>query len=175
MKDEKLAMISRMNGLVAAGAVLVIGDGGALAQGNLAEVQLPEPGYYEQKVTVVELTVPGAPEDAIAKMRQMIEEQSSQSACETTQDDFLDFRHLGGLEQDCTVERLETTPDSFSMILFCAHPAGRSSTMSITGKTRSDSMDTDVFIYSGAPGNAEARSMTMQMKVGSQRIGDCEG
>jgi len=36
-------------------------------------------------------------------------------------------------------------------------------------------MDTDVFIYSGAPGNAEARSMTMQMKVGSQRIGDCEG
>ena len=136
------------------------------------------PGEYRTTATLLEFEIAGVPEAQAESVRSMLADSMEQPATYCLTQEEAD-RGPGEMlqkmaESDCTVTRLDTTPDSISGEMQCSGEGGLNGSVTVDGTMRGET-STMVFetIHSvpGIPGEG-AR---LKMQVESRRIGECAG
>jgi hypothetical protein len=136
--------------------------------------QMVEPGLWESKVTIQEMTIPGMPAQYADKMKQSIAEHQQQTSkrCLTPaevkkpKEDF-----FTGQDKSCKYRHFTMGGGKIDIQMVCSEEASTQTTnMSGSYTPTSYSMD----MSSNASGS-EQQGMTMKMHVDSKRVGECTG
>lgn len=147
----------------------------AVRQSGLeSSAAMVEPGLWQSKVTVQEMTIPGLPPQFAAKMKESMAEHQQQASkhCLTQKDarkpkeDF-----FAGQDKACTYQHFTMGAGRIDIQMVCKEPETVQST-SISGSYTPTSYSIDM--ASTGSGGAQ-QGMTMKMHVDAQRIGECTG
>lgn len=133
-----------------------------------------QPGLWQSKVTVQEMTIPGLPPEYAAKMKQTMAERSQETSkrCLTKEDvkkpkeDF-----FAGENKSCRYGHF-TMGDGRIDIQMTCKDEGSTLTTNMTGNYTPTSYA--MSMASSGSGGAQ-QGMSMKMHVDAQRIGECTG
>lgn len=129
------------------------------------------PGEYRSTTELIELSVPGLPD----QVQQMAEQAFAEGAgsghtyCVTeqmTSEDWLSSMN----ESECTVSRFDEEGGTLNAVLQCNDPQGMNGRVELTGTAAGDSADMEMRFTQQF---AEMGEGTIQLRVLSERIGDC--
>ncbi|MGE5563061.1 MAG: DUF3617 domain-containing protein [Bacillota bacterium] len=175
--------------LGAAGAALLVGcnkgpqvdlknaSGNEVSQavkksGVMNNALMVEPGLWESKVTIREMSMPGLPPEYADKMKQQMAEHQQQTSrhCITPEDLKKPKADFFGGSNSCTYEHFNMGGGKIDMTMVCKE-AGATQTMAASGSYTPTTYSMDM--SSNAPGGESG--MSMKMHVDSRRVGECTG
>lgn len=132
----------------------------AVEAGNLMT-----PGEYETRVEVLEVDMPGVPEEFTGQIREAMNQPFR--GCLTEADlEKPDESFFAGENSDCTYDRFEMSGGTVNAEMRCAAD-GATQRMTMSGQYREDGYDMKVEMTSDQP---ESR---MSWNITAQRVGDC--
>lgn len=147
---------------------------------EVGELERPQAGQYETKVSLLEFAVPGLPAEQAEKIKGMMGNAGAQSSsyCLTEADAKKGFEEQvrkmgqgqGGL--DCSYDQFDVDGGKLAATMTCKGPQGMDATMKIDGTTSATATSMTMDMSQKAamiPGG----EMRMKMKMDSKRTGDC--
>ena len=152
----------------------VDGDG-VVSQEQMAEAAKyavkPAPGKYKSTARLVDVDIPGAPDNVVEMMRGSMGEQTSET-CLTQEDADKGFEEMakGSQNGDCTTNKFVVNGGDIDAEMTCAIPGQGEMKMTMDGTGTSTNMDMTMTMEGEMPGMGPAK---MTMKIVSERIGDC--
>ncbi len=140
---------------------------------QMQEVDRPQPGQYETSVQITDFTVPGIPPEQVAQMRQIMGRPINSTYCLTPEEAARGYEEMmrESSQGDCTFERFDVSGGKVDAIAQCVGEDGQSGTMTVSGTVRSDGSD---MVMTGQQNIEGVGPTQMEMKMTSQRIGECE-
>ncbi|UIP07881.1 DUF3617 domain-containing protein [Erythrobacter sp. SDW2] len=153
-------------------------DADVLAEaGKLAN---PGPGLYQQTTEIVSAEVPGAAPEQADRLRDQLSgiEKKSARLCVTEEQAAAGFQQLlkeiaDGLNgMECGFTAFEASPPRMNATLACTGAGEAKAGLKMAGTTSADGYDVTMDLDASGP-HIAGGSMTMRMKVVSQRTGDC--
>jgi Protein of unknown function (DUF3617) len=131
------------------------------------------PGLWQSKVTIEKFDIPGMPPEMATRMKAMMAENQEHGFenCLTAEDvkkpkeDF-----FAGKNNECRYEHFTMGSGKIDAVMHC----GRGQTMKMAGTYSPDSYQMQTSISAAADKGEEAGGMNMQMRIESQRIGECK-
>ena len=144
---------------------------------EVGKLPLPQAGLYKRTTSVLELTVPGASDEDMARMKTEAEKENDvREECLTEEDaanGYKDMvRALGEAQDGLTCDFSEFASDGsrIDAKLLCDAPLGASAKIAIAGTIEPDSTDLELDMGIDV---AIVGEMTMKLAMQSERIGAC--
>lgn len=138
----------------------------------------PEPGQYRSTVEVLEVSIPGLPENlADMAQQQMRQQMGGQSTlyCLTPEDVEKGYEEMARQSQEeanCTFSRFDVDGRDIDAEMVC-NPSGQGEmTMTLNGTGTSTGSEMEMAMRGDLQGMGE---MTIRMKAMHERVGDCPG
>jgi hypothetical protein len=146
------------------------------AQDALGEVARMRPGEYRSRMEVMNVSIPGIPEAQAAQMGQMMGGGSNETTfCltpeEAEQGPGQVVQEMA--EGDCSFSRLDTSGTSIDAEMQCTSAQGVVGRYTLAGEITPESSAMTMQIDQAVPGVPGEGRMQMEMRVTSERIGDC--
>lgn len=142
--------------------------------GVMASDTMVEPGLWQSKVTLKEMSIPGMPAEYAGKMKQMMaQRQEHVSRTCLTKDDVKKPKEgfFAGEDKSCHYARFTMGGGKMDMQMVCRREGGTQTTdMAGSYTPTSYSMD-----MSSQGSGGDQKGMVMKMHVDSQRVGECSG
>jgi len=142
--------------------------------GVLSGDTMVEPGLWQSKVTIKEMTIPGMPAQFAAKMKQSMAEHQQQSSKHClTKDDVNKPKEgfFAGADKSCRYAHFTMGGGKMDIQMVC-EMEGATQTTDMTGSYTPTTYSMDMSSHGNAGGE---NGMVMKMHVDSQRIGECSG
>ena len=132
------------------------------------------PGRWETSGELVELNAPGLPPQAQEMMKKQMSASASKIAvCLRPEDvEKPNAGFFGQTSPDCRFDHYRMGGGQIDAKMTCTPPGGGSMTTTMTGTYARDRYDMNVSSQMSGMGG---EPMTMRMKVGSTRTGECTG
>ena len=141
--------------------------------GVMTSDSMVQPGLWESKVTVQEMTIPGMPPQYAAKMKQEMAEHRNEASkhCIKPEDVKKPKEDFFGADKSCRYGHFTMGGGKIDIQMVCKEDeTTQTSTMTGTYTPTSYAMD----VSSQGTGGREG-GMSMKMHVDSQRVGECTG
>ena len=141
--------------------------------GVMTSGSMIEPGLWQSKVTVLEMTIPGIPAQYADKMKQSLAEHRNETSkhCVTQADVKKPKEDFFSADKSCRYEHFTMGGGKIDIQMVCSQE-GSSQTTNMAGTYTPTTYSMDMSSKgSGGPQGG----MTMKMHVDSQRVGDCTG
>lgn len=138
-----------------------------------ADAVVVRPGLWLSKVTIEKFEVPGMPPEMANRMKTMMA-QNQEHGFETclTADDVKkpkeDF--FAGKDNECRYDRFTMGGGKIDAVMRC----GKGQTMKMAGTYSPDSYRMQTSMTAAADKGDAASGMNMQMRIESQRVGECK-
>ncbi|WP_228243386.1 DUF3617 domain-containing protein [Porphyrobacter sp. GA68] len=133
----------------------------------------PQPGQYRITTQLLDLSMPAMPGANSDQLRSMMEASLSQErlTCLSAQDAERGYEEMLRQSQDgrCEFQRFSAVGGRLDAAMTCRGEGGQA-TMTMTGTANSTASDVTMSMRSTVPQMGE---MAMQLRVRSERIGDC--
>ena len=132
-----------------------------------------QPGLWESKVTIQDMSIPGMPPGFADKMKQQMAEhqQHSSKHCITPEQVKKPKEDFFGGNKSCKYDHFMMGAGKIDIAMVC-HAEGATQTMNASGTYTPTTYSMDM--SSSASGD-ERQGMTMKMHVDSKRVGECTG
>lgn len=144
---------------------------------EMGEVVQPRPGQYETQVELLDLSMPGMPQAQTDQMRQIIGDRLAVGSafCLTEQEAAQGpERMLQELAAaDCVFNSFEMDDGSLSADMQCASAEGMEGNYLLEGEMTAESSTMTMRIDQSLPGVPGGGQMQLEMRVTSQRTGEC--
>lgn len=133
----------------------------------------PQAGQYRSTTQLLEVDLPGAPQEVVAMMQSRMSGQQTEY-CLTQEEVDKGFEEMARRSQqgDCSYDRFEISGGAMEAEMSCSTPDGGVTRMTMEGTGTPTSSDMMMNITGSIPGMGDAK---MVMNVKSERIGDCAG
>lgn len=131
------------------------------------------PGRWESKAAVEDVSIPGMPPEAAAKMKGMTGMDRVQTSCVTAEQakrPSADF--FAGADQACRFDRFAMGNGKIDAVMKCERQ-GMSQLVQMAG-TYSENTYSMVLNSSGGPAGA-GEGMKMRLRIDAKRVGECDG
>lgn len=139
-----------------------------------AGAETPRPGLYRTSQELVELDMPGMPEEMMGMMRSAFEEGAAEESTYClTADEAENAREqmlTGMAESDCDISRYDMSGGRIDAAMSCPAGDGVSGDVTMNGTMDSEGADMEMAFSHDIPGQGPA---TIRMRVMSERIGEC--
>ena len=141
--------------------------------GVASSASMVEPGLWQSKVTIQEMTIPGLPPQFAAKMKQSMAEHQQQASthCLSTADAKKPREDFFAGNKACTYQHFTMGAGKIDIQMVCKEPETVQST-SVTGSYTPTSYSIDM---SSTGSDGAQKGMNMEMHVDAQRVGECTG
>lgn len=144
------------------------------------KLESPGPGLYRQTTEILSVEVPGAAPEQADRLRDQLSGigQKTSRLCVTGQEAAAGFQQLlkdiaEGLNgMECGFTRFEASAPRMNAILACKGDGEARAGLTMAGTTTADGYDVTMDLDASGPRIAGG-SMTMRMRVTSERAGDC--
>lgn len=140
----------------------------------MADAPMPRPGQYRSTQELLELDIPGAPEQVLNMMRGAFEEgaQAENTYCITEEEAANSRQEMleGMAESDCTVERFDVSGGTIDGLMSCPTGDGVTGDLAMTGTMSEEGADMVMTFDAEVPQMGKAN---IRMRVVSERIGEC--
>lgn len=163
------------------------GDDGVNAENaSVAEVQqkmreagnsngFVDPGRWEQKATLLDMSMPGMPPEMAAGMKKAVGTSQTHTTCltpEQAKNPGEDF--FAGADKSCRYETFQWGDGKVDVQMRCASD-GSSQAMKLAGTYTRNSYNLEMLVQGqgGRPGPVQ--QVTMKMRVDAHRVGECNG
>jgi uncharacterized protein DUF3617 len=133
-----------------------------------------QPGEWQSKVTVSEMTIPGLPPQYAERMKQSMAEHRNQATnhCVTPEQVKRPKEDFFGADKSCRYEHFTMGAGKIDIAMTCKEGAATQTTNLSGGYTPTTySLD----MSSKATGGGMQAGMTMKMHVDAHRVGECSG
>ncbi|GAA0274902.1 hypothetical protein GCM10009127_14340 [Alteraurantiacibacter aestuarii] len=141
---------------------------------QLADAETPQPGQYRSTQELLELDVPGMPEEMAGMMRSAFAEGAAEETtyCLTAEDAASSREQMlaNMAESDCNVERFDMSGGTIDAAMNCPTGQGITGDVSLTGTMDGNGADMVMSFSADMPGMGPG---TIRMRVVSERIGEC--
>ena len=130
-----------------------------------------KPGQWEQTVTLVEMSVPGAPPQVAEALKKQTGQSQVHKSCLTPEqanhprEDF-----FSGADKSCRYDHFKWGSGKVDMKLDCKHESG-TQTMELAGTYEPESYQMVMSVASR--GSNPMDTMNMKMQVDAKRVGQC--
>lgn len=139
-----------------------------------AEADMPRPGLYRTSQELVELEMPGMPQEMLGMMRSAFEEGAAEEStycltaaeAENAREEML----TGMAESDCEISRYDMSGGRIDAAMSCPTGEGISGDVTLTGTMSSEGADMEMAFSQDIPGQGQA---AIRMRVLSERVGEC--
>lgn len=141
--------------------------------GVMSSDTMIEPGLWQSKVTVEEMSIPGMPPEYADKMKQTMAEHRNEASnhCVTAADVKRPKEDFFGGDKSCSYEHFTMGGGKIDIQMVCKREASTQATkMAGTYTPTSYSMD----MSTSGSGEGMQGGMTMKMHVDSKRVGECQ-
>jgi hypothetical protein len=162
--------------IAAAPALLLIACGDGAGGGGGSAVAL-QPGQWETTVQFTSIEIPGAPEAAVAQMREMMSRPQTRSECITPEQAANPTGNMvspGG--NNCQFSESTFAGGTIRVRGTCQQPGQGSAQMSMEGSYTATTMQAQISSEVQAPANAPQggpQSVRMSGTFASRRTGEC--
>jgi hypothetical protein len=142
--------------------------------GMMSSDTMIEPGLWQSKVTVEEMSIPGLPPEYAEKMKQTMAEHRNEASshCVTAADVKKPKEDFFGADKSCRYEHFTMGAGKIDIAMVCKQE-GSTQTTNMAGSYTPTSYSMDM--SSKGTGEGMQNGMTMKMRVDSQRVGECTG
>ncbi len=132
-----------------------------------------EPGLWESKVTIQEMSIPGIPAQYAAKMKQSIAEHQQQASkhCLTEADVKKPKEDFFGADKSCRYDHFTMGGGKIDVAMVCRSDE-TTQNMNVSGSYTPTSYSIDTSM-NGSGG--QQQGMSMKMHVDANRVGQCTG
>ena len=141
--------------------------------GVMTSDSMVQPGLWESKVTVQEMTIPGMPAQYADKMKQSIAEHRNEGSrhCITQADVKKPKEDFFGADKSCKYDHFTMGGGKIDIAMVC-HAEDTTQNMNVSGSytPTTYSIDTSMNGSGGREGG-----MSMKMHVDASRVGECTG
>lgn len=140
--------------------------------GVMSSDTLVQPGLWESKVSVLDMTMPGMPPEYAAKMKEELAKHRNESNrhCVKPEDVKRPKGEFFGADKSCRYEHFTMGGGKIDIAMVCKQEnMMQTTTMSGTYTPTTYSMDMS------SVGTGPQQGMRMKMHVDSKRIGECTG
>lgn len=139
-----------------------------------AGADMPRPGLYRTSQELVELEMPGMPEEMMGMMRSAFEEGAAEEStyCLTAEEaeNAREEMLTGMAESDCDISRYDMSGGRIDAAMSCPTGEGVSGDVTMNGTMSSEGADMEMAFSHEIPGQGPG---TIRMRVLSERIGEC--
>jgi len=131
------------------------------------------PGKWESKVTIEDISMPGMPPEAAAQMKGMVGNAQATQSCLTPEEakrpkeDFFSSGQTG-----CRYDHFTMSGGKIDAAMKCTREGGTQE-MQMAGTYSGDSYS--MVMQTAATGQGPTSGMKMRMRVDAKRIGACDG
>ncbi len=141
--------------------------------GIMTSGAIVEPGLWESKVTIQEMSIPGIPAQYAAKMKQSIAEHQQQASkhCLTEAEVKKPKEDFFGADKSCRYDHFTMGGGKIDVAMVC-HSEETTQNMNISGSYTPTSYSIDTSM-TGSGG--QQQGMSMKMHVDANRVGQCTG
>jgi hypothetical protein len=141
--------------------------------GVMTSDSMVQPGLWESKVTVQEMTIPGMPAQYADRMKQSIAEHRNDTSkhCITAADVRKPKGDFFGADKSCKYDRFTMGAGKIDIAMVCRHE-DTTQNMNISGSYTPTSYSIDTAMTGNG---GREQGMTMKMHVDAQRVGECTG
>ena len=130
-------------------------------------------GKWESRVRIDEFSLPGAPPEMAAAMRDMHRRSEVTTTCLTPEDAKRPKEEFfAGKGKSCRYDRFEMGGGKIDARMTCAS-GGMDQTMTMTGSYSPDTYGMEMTMKADAKAGP-AGGMTMKMRVDARRVGECD-
>ena len=132
------------------------------------------PGRWESKVTIEEMTMPGMPPEMAANMKSMAGREQTHTSCLTEEEakrpkeDF-----FAGGDKNCRYDHFTMGNGKIDAVMKCKDK-NMAQTMAMQGTYGGDAYNMQMRM-TGEAGGGPQGGMTMKMRVDAKRVGACDG
>lgn len=142
--------------------------------GIMSNDTMIEPGLWQSKVNIEEMTIPGLPAQYAQKMKETMSEHRGEASshCVTATEVKKPKEDFFGADKSCRYEHFNMGGGKIDIQMVCSE-RGSTQTTSMAGTYTPTSYSMDM--SSKGTGEGLQNGMTMKMHVDSQRIGECTG
>lgn len=139
-----------------------------------AEMIRPEPGRYRADAELVELDMPGAPEQIRDLIRQQMAAGNQTSEfCLTAEDAEKGFEEMARESQqndDCSFEKFDVDGGDIDAVMVCEIPGQGKARIEVAGTGTSTSSEMTMKMDASGPAG---QKMVVTTRTKQERIGDC--
>lgn len=145
----------------------------AVKKSGVMKGQTVEPGLWESKVVIQEMTIPGMPPEFADRMKQEMAKHQNQSSrhCITAEEAKKPKEGFFGGNNSCKYDRFAMGNGKIDIAMVCKEE-GATQTMNASGTYTPTSYSMDM--SSNASGGGQSGAI-MKMHVDSRRVGECSG
>lgn len=135
------------------------------------EQGLIRPGKWMSTVSIEDVSLPGMPADTAERMRSMLSQTRSVESCLTPEQARQPNANFFSGNDQCRYDTFTMTGGKIDAVMRCEHQ-GTTQVMEMEGTYSPTSYEMHMrSVTEGGPGG---ETMTMQMKVAAERVGECE-
>ncbi len=148
----------------------------AEAAAQSADMVQPEPGQYRATVEVVDVEMPGAPQETQAMMKAMLAGGPQVNEFCLTREDadkgFEEVLRQSQQNEDCSFEKFDAQGGKIDAVMVCQGADRGSARIAMQGSATSKSSSMAMTMDAKGP---DGQAMKMTMKTEQERIGKCAG
>lgn len=140
--------------------------------GAMTTDSMVQPGLWQSKVSVLDMSIPGMPPQYAAKLKQSMAEHRNQSSrhCITQADVQRPKEDFFGADKSCHYAHFAMGGGKIDIQMVCREE-NLTRTTNLTGSYTPTTYSLDM----ASNGSGPQSGMTMKMHVDAQRIGECTG
>lgn len=147
------------------------------AAARSSDMVKPEPGMYRATVEMIDVEVPGAPQEMQDMMKRMMSSgPQTHEYCLTPEEAAKGFEEMARQAQEdegnCSFEKFEADGGRIDAVMNCAREGQGSARMAMKGTGGPTSSEMTMTMDAETP---DGKTMKMTMKSSQQRIGECDG
>ena len=144
---------------------------------EMDQIVQAEPGEYETRVEIVDLSLPDLPAAAGEQMEQMMRSNMATASrfCLTPEEAAEGPERMVTemAEADCTFERFDMAGGKIDAVMECRQEGGMAGRYTLDGEMTPTSSTMHMLVDASLPGAAGGGAMQMDMRVSSKRVGEC--
>lgn len=144
---------------------------------EISELPKPLPGLYRNTTTLVDMTVPGATEADLVRIREEAKiQEGDKERCLTAEEAEKGYQDIvSGLAEaqqgmSCNFSKFAAEGSQLDAALACDAGFGTSANIAIAGTVAEESSDMTMDMKLGIP---VVGDMSMKLNIKSERLGDC--
>jgi len=140
--------------------------------GVMTSDAMVEPGLWESKVSVLDMTMPGMPPEFAARMKEEVAKHRNEASkhCIKPEDVKKPKEGFFGADKSCRYDHFTMGGGKIDIAMVCKQE-NMSQTMTMAGTYTPTTYSIDM----NSNGSGPQQGMTMKMHVDAQRIGECTG
>ena len=131
------------------------------------------PGKWQSKVTIEEMTMPGMPPEVAAQMKGFAGRTETHETCLSAEDAKRPKEDFFNAGKNCRYDNFQMGNGKIDAVMKCSE-GGATHTMKMNGTYSGDTYDMRMSLQAAGGGGAE-EGMAMKMRVEAKRVGACTG